>query len=64
VIWNVGTLENGRGFLNGPKEVKFQIGITPEVNQNKEDLKINQDITITGRDEFTLEDIDFITGRR
>jgi hypothetical protein len=57
IIWNVGNIKNGIGIFGGYRRVKFQIGIVPEVNQGADDLKIKQIIKITGRDNFTLENI-------
>ncbi|EKE21806.1 MAG: hypothetical protein ACD_7C00124G0002 [uncultured bacterium] len=58
ITWNIGNLENGVGFLSSPREIKFQLGVVPEANQNERDLRIKQEIKITGKDTFTNEDIE------
>lgn len=60
IIWDVGTLENGLGILNNPKEVKFQIGMIPEINQDSRDLKLTQDVRVIGKDDFTGEKVELI----
>ncbi|MDX9913787.1 MAG: hypothetical protein RBS77_04365 [Candidatus Moranbacteria bacterium] len=60
VIWNIGNIESGKGILNSAREVKFQIGVTPGVNQTNNDLIINQAITVTGKDDFTGENIELV----
>lgn len=64
IVWDIGNIENGRGILNNPKEVKFQIGVTPEINQTNRDLEIKQVIKITGKDDFTGELIELNFNRR
>lgn len=58
VIWNIGKLENGRGILNAPKEVKFKIGLTPEINQIGNPIDLVYETKLTGKDDFTLEGIE------
>lgn len=64
IVWDIGNLENGRGILNSPREVKFQVGVTPEINQDLNNLKIEQVIRITGVDDFTGENVELIFGER
>lgn len=60
IVWDIGNMENGKGILSSPREVKFLIGVTPEVNQANNDLIIKQVVTITGKDDFTGENIELI----
>ncbi len=60
MIWNIGDMENGVGFLTNSREIKFQLGMIPELNQQQGDLRIKQEIKITGKDNFTMEDIEII----
>ena len=32
IIWNIGELSAGQGYANPPKEVSFQIGLTPSIS--------------------------------
>jgi hypothetical protein len=57
ITWQVGRLDNGVGILNSPREVSFQIGITPESNQVKKILTILNVSTLTAKDLFTTKDI-------
>ncbi|MFC1622999.1 hypothetical protein ACFL16_01220 [Patescibacteria group bacterium] len=57
VVWNAGKVENGKGVLNEPLEVIFQISIIPEVNQVDENMELSKDVMLTGRDLFTGSDI-------
>ena len=53
IIWEIGDLENGRGILNSPKEVKFQISLTPEINQVNQLVVLIYEAKATGRDNFS-----------
>jgi len=64
VNWNIGKLENGRGILNAPKEVKFKIGLTPELNQINDSIDLVYETKLTGKDDFTLEGIEKKVGTR
>lgn len=64
IIWNLGNVENGAGYLTNSREVKFQLGMTPEINQSENDLKIEQEVRITGKDTFTMENIEIIKNYR
>ncbi|MFZ2153716.1 MAG: hypothetical protein WAV16_00620 [Candidatus Moraniibacteriota bacterium] len=64
VIWEVGKLDNGVGFLLSPREIKFQVGIVPEVNQLDRDIKLDQKVFLTAKDDFTGEEISIERGGR
>lgn len=57
VIWNIGKVENGKGILDDPLEVIFQISIIPEVNQVGKNVTLSKDTILTGKDLFTGNDI-------
>ncbi|MFC1645026.1 hypothetical protein ACFL08_03295 [Patescibacteria group bacterium] len=58
IIWNVGSMENGTGVLNSPKEVIFQVSVTPEVNQIGDEMELLKETKLTGTDLFTGNEID------
>lgn len=57
ILWQVGKLDNGVGVLNSPREVSFQIGITPESNQLKKFITLLNASTLNAKDLFTANDI-------
>lgn len=60
IIWKIPKLENGTGILNSPKTVKFQIGLTPEINQVNDSVSLFYKTKLTGKDDFTSSAIDLI----
>lgn len=58
VFWNIGKMESGKGLLNEPKEVKFQIGLTPQINQVGEIVDLVNKTVVNGKDDFTDSEID------
>lgn len=57
VIWNVGTLKAGIGGTTAPREVSFQIALTPSVTQIGKEAEIMGGIEFTGKDRFTGAEI-------
>jgi hypothetical protein len=57
IVWQVGKLDNGVGVLNSPREVSFQVGVTPESSQLKKFLTLLNASTLTAKDLFTDRDI-------
>ncbi len=55
-------MQNGKGILNEPEMVKFQIGLVPEVNQVGEVVKLIYETKVTGRDDFTQDSFNWKTG--
>lgn len=53
VVWNVGDVDAGVGYVRGAKEVAFQVGFTPSVSQRGKTPLLTGDISITGKDTFT-----------
>ncbi len=53
VTWNIGTIRAGSAVGGGRREVSFQIGLTPSVNQVGETPTILRGINFGGIDTFT-----------
>ncbi len=53
VVWSVGTVRAGAGYRTSPREVAFQIGLTPSVNQVGSSPVLITDATLKGTDGFT-----------
>ncbi len=50
VLWNVGNVSSGAGFTSSPRQVSFQIGLTPSVSQ------IGSIVTLTSETNFQTID--------
>ncbi len=57
VIWRVGKLKNGTGITSEKREVYFQIGFTPQVNQFHTFPLILNETVLTAKDLFTNENL-------
>lgn len=53
VVWNIGDLKAGTGFSTLPKEVSFQVQVTPGLNQLNQEPFVTGGTTISGQDVFT-----------
>lgn len=53
VIWEIGQMENGVGAVSSPREVVFQVSITPQINQVGSRVKLLDTSILTGKDLFT-----------
>jgi len=53
LIWSVGKLPAGAGLILPMREIEFQLGITPQINQVGQLLKLLNASTFTGTDTFT-----------
>jgi hypothetical protein len=53
VTWNVGEVPQGVGNTSSPREVAFQIGLTPSLSQVGEAPVLVHTMSITGFDQFT-----------
>lgn len=51
--WNVGSLAAGTGVTGGPKEVIFQVGITPSSNQAGDFATLVSQTVFSAKDSFT-----------
>jgi len=57
ITWNVGTIQNGVGSFKPLREVAFQIGLTPQVNQVGQVVHVLEETTLTAHDLFTNESL-------
>ena len=57
IIWNIGSVEAGIGSLLPAREVEFQVGITPQINQIGQQLKLVNKSIFTAKDTFVGSDI-------
>ncbi|HFC76906.1 MAG TPA: hypothetical protein ENJ27_01615 [Candidatus Moranbacteria bacterium] len=53
IIWNVGGLSAGTGYLSPTKDCSFQIGIVPEINQINKPIDLLLETTLIAKDDFT-----------
>jgi len=53
VVWNIDRLEAGTGVTLSPREVVFQVGLTPSLSQINQTPIIIGESTFSGVDEFT-----------
>lgn len=53
VVWKVGTINQGTGFATDPKEVAFQIELTPSISQVGSAPVLVNDTVAQGIDQFT-----------
>lgn len=63
VVWQLGRLRAGTGLTNSPRELVFQIGLTPSANQVGATPLLVSQPTLTARDTFTGETIERVLGR-
>jgi len=61
IVWEVGDLKVGRGVLNPPPNIAFQIAFTPNVSQRGQAPEIIKEVEITGEDTWTKETLKFST---
>ncbi len=57
LIWDIGNVAAGAGTILPVREVEFQVGITPQINQVDQPLKLLNGSIFTGSDAFTGKDI-------
>ncbi len=53
IIWNVGTVVPGTGFVKSAREVAFQVGLIPSISQRGRIPSITGEIIVSGKDTFT-----------
>ncbi len=53
VTWQVGRVEHGTGYYLPKREVRFQVSITPTVNQVGSAIVLSKEAKFIGRDVFT-----------
>lgn len=59
ITWDLETLSAGSGFDSAPREVSFQIAITPSLSQVGDSPVLISAATLTGRDAFTDSPVSF-----
>lgn len=57
IEWEVGSLKSGTGILVPQKEVAFQIGVVPQINQLGQELILLGPAVLTAKDLFTNSEI-------
>ncbi len=57
LTWDIGSVVAGVGALLPAREVEFQVGVTPQINQIGQPLKLLNGSIFTGSDTFTGKDI-------
>ncbi len=60
VTWNVGTVRGGTGFGSVPREVSFQVTLTPSLSQVDTSPILVDTTSVTGTDSFTKKAIQFV----
>lgn len=53
IVWDLGEMKRGAGYLSSPREVAFQVAVTPSITHYGGPAIIMQSPMITGRDNFT-----------
>lgn len=64
VVWNVGTLKAGIGVNSAPREVSFQVALTPSVSQIGGEVIVMGSPELIGKDRSTGLELRFSGGRR
>jgi uncharacterized repeat protein (TIGR01451 family) len=57
IVWDIGGMDAGTGILSSPKEVSFQVRITPSPEQFGQEIGLLNESTITAKDLFTGENL-------
>ncbi|MEI8344205.1 MAG: hypothetical protein WCF93_04610 [Candidatus Moraniibacteriota bacterium] len=57
LIWDAGNIAAGTGTILPPREVEFQVGVTPQENQVDQAVKLINNSIFTGSDAFTGKDV-------
>lgn len=53
IVWDVGVVKAGVGVTAPPREVAFQVGMTPSISQIGESPALTDTISLTAKDTFT-----------
>ena len=57
VIWNAGSVPAGTGVTSTPRQVEFQVGVTPQINQAGQVLVLTNKADFSAVDSFVSKDI-------
>jgi uncharacterized repeat protein (TIGR01451 family) len=58
ITWNLGSISAGTGIITDPKELIFQIGVTPQANQAGNFLPLISGVDFTAKDAFTAQPLE------
>lgn len=61
IVWNIGDVKNGVGYFRKKREVRFQVSVTPTVNQVGQVAPLLKKSIFTAKDVFTGEPVRIIT---
>jgi hypothetical protein len=53
IVWSLGDLERGKGVLNSPLSIAFQVALSPTESQRGKTLEIISEVKISGEDSWT-----------
>ena len=59
IIWDAGDISAATGVIIPPREVVFQVEITPQANQAGEPVNLINESTFSAKDTFVNQDITF-----
>lgn len=57
LIWNIGRIPAGTGIINPKREVGFQIGVNPQINQDANDIVLLNKSILMATDLFTSREL-------
>ncbi len=57
IVWHLGEVENGTGYFRKAREVRFQISVTPTIDQVGEAVPLLKESVFTAHDTFTNTNI-------
>lgn len=61
VVWKIGRLSAGVGIIFPVRQVAFQIGVTPSINQVGTVIKAVKEMSVSAQDNFTQQTLDYST---
>ncbi|MFH0930035.1 MAG: hypothetical protein V1814_02170 [Candidatus Moraniibacteriota bacterium] len=64
LVWNIGSLPAGTGIITNPKELVFQIGVTPSQNQVGNFAALLSKTVFSARDTFTGQPLEVNLGEK
>jgi len=64
MLWDIGNMDIGTGILNAPKEVSFQVQITPAQNQIESIVDLVGPTIFSAKDLFTNSDVSFTADKK
>jgi hypothetical protein len=63
LVWEVGKVEHGAGIISPAREVRFQIGLIPQIYDLRMKPYITNEAMLTGIDMFTDQDVNVVAGK-